>query len=161
MEREYEENGRDALLFLIEHASKQPLVKQPRRDSGPWLVFEKLNIDDNTVGDSKGDGDRVPEPGETIEIRHYLRNDGKVTARAVWATLTSEDRYVRVLTEYKSSYGDIAPGSSASINPKGDSTDFAVAISSGTPRGYKIRFVLHAFDAERRRWDLPFTLQVK
>ena len=55
----------------------QPVALRP-------LAF---TVDDDAVGASDGDGDGVAEPGETLELRIPVRNDGTQDAVAVQATL--------------------------------------------------------------------------
>lgn len=77
---------------------------------GPRLAL------DNVVF-SGGDGDGVPEPGETVRATVILRNDGRHPARAVRArvTVTSEG----VTTSNRDlAWADIAPNASArSLSP--------------------------------------------
>lgn len=67
---------------------------------GPRLGIEKWEF----VG---GDGDDLPEPGETLQIFLTYRNDGRDPATDVRATLTTASKGVTV-TDATSSFGTVA-----------------------------------------------------
>lgn len=67
---------------------------------GPRLSIERWEF----VG---GDGDEIPEPGETLQIFLTYRNDGRDPATDVRATLTTASKGVTV-TDATSAFGTVA-----------------------------------------------------
>jgi hypothetical protein len=72
-----------------------------------WLVLDGAAIDDGPGGN----GDGVPQPGETISLDIGLRNRGGTEASNVSLTLWSADASIAV-TDSTASMPDVAPGAS-------------------------------------------------
>jgi hypothetical protein len=71
-------------------------------------------VDDDSTGESIGDGDGVANPSETIELPIMLENFGQSdTAFGVTASITSEYQGIEILRG-TAGYSAIAPGDSAS-----------------------------------------------
>jgi hypothetical protein len=118
----------------------------------PNVGFFGYSIDDDNSGESIGDGDGIPEAGETIEMYVTLQNTGTGTAHNVTATISTSDAYVTFPYNTSSSYGDIAPGGSG-IN----TNDYEFRISSSCPNGHVITFNLSISSTERS-WSTSFTV---
>ena len=125
-------------------------------DPGP-LTFDGYVVDDDGLGDSVGNGDGIPNPGETIELYVTLRNEGLGTATGVTATLSTSDSYIAsFLHNTGSTYDDIGGGGTA-LN----SNDWDFAISPSTPDGHRVTFCLDPIlDGEGRQWSDCFQLTV-
>jgi hypothetical protein len=80
------------------------------------------------VVDTLGNGNGIPEPGETVDVLMYLRNSGLGRARGVTAVLSCNDPYVTV-SESIASAGEIAEGTSGWAW-------FGVTIDSSCPDAY-------------------------
>jgi uncharacterized repeat protein (TIGR01451 family) len=88
---------------------------------GPRLFVENVEY-------GGGDGDDIPEPGETVSVTVTLRNEGRDPANDVRGTLTTSSNDVTV-TRGTTSWNDIAPGSSARNNE-----DLVIKIADDAPR---------------------------
>ncbi|HSJ56439.1 MAG TPA: M12 family metallo-peptidase [Anaerolineae bacterium] len=121
---------------------------------GP-LVFGGYWVDDDGLGASSGDGDSIPECGETIELLARLENPG-ATARGVTATIGSIDPHVTWPGNVAGTYGDIASGRSA-INQQA----FALTLNPATPHGSAIPLTLAAVASNGESWLAPFSLIVR
>ncbi len=53
----------------------------------PSLALDHQVIDDDASGNSRGNGDGRPEPGETIEVSIFLKNKGRLAAAGLSGTL--------------------------------------------------------------------------
>jgi hypothetical protein len=110
---------------------------------GP-IAYESHTIDDDTLGQSNGNGNGVINPGETIELYASLANLGTYTATAVTAVLTHTDPYVSAfLYNDSSAYPDI-PGGGTEQNI--DDWDFEVDPTA--PDGHVITFYLNPITAD-------------
>ena len=80
------------------------------KDTAPFLLLQGFSIDDSGVN---GDGDGVPEPGESPRLKVALRNTGATPATRVSATLSTRTPRVNII-HASSMYGTLlAPGSVA------------------------------------------------
>jgi len=120
-----------------------PLVRDAVEGAVSPLVYYDHTIDDNTSGNSNGNGDGVVNPGETIELWVSLANLGAETATSVGVVLTTDDPYVSdFLYNDSSDYPDI-PGGGTRQN----SDDWDFAVDSATPDGHVITFYLNPITA--------------
>lgn len=76
----------------------------------PSLTHFSHIIDDDQEPPSSGDGDGIPEPGETIELPMALYNNGLGQADQVTAILTTDDPYVNIIQDMEE-FEDILPRS--------------------------------------------------
>jgi hypothetical protein len=121
---------------------------------GP-LKYQTHTVNDDDLGDSRGDDDSITECGETIELFVTLTNQGSITATLVTATLSTLDPYATFLFNNASSYPDIPSGGS------GDNVnDYDLMISSQAPDGHSIPFVLDITASNGGRWTDSFDLTV-
>jgi len=67
--------------------------------SGPYLVYHSLEIDDDSLGASRGNGDGDVDFAETIEMPIGLRNLGDSTAHNVHGTLSTTHPLVSVIDD--------------------------------------------------------------
>jgi hypothetical protein len=98
--------------------------------------YLESSVDDDATGTSSGNGDGLPNPGETIELPVRLKNFGATGATDVSATLTSADPYVTILDGVET-FGSIPAGGMA-----WSADDFDIAIDSSCPDGHAARFGL-------------------
>lgn len=108
----------------------------------PCLTFRSCIIDDAT-----GNNNQHIDPGEIVDLDVWLMNRGSASATGVTGTLRTDCPYVTLIDSI-SSYGTIAIGDSSA----GDS--FRIEVSSATPQGTEIEFIVHAQSAQGT-WD-PF-----
>jgi hypothetical protein len=104
----------------------------------PWLYVEEYSIDDSTAGNNNG----LVDPGETIYISIYAKNEGDSTAFDVTGTLRSEDTDCQIL-DSTALFGDIYVGMSGNNT----SEPFIVEIDSfpvDSTIGFKLHFECNA-----------------
>jgi len=118
----------------------------------PNLVFNDLVIDDDDNGDSNGDGDGLPESGESIEMPVSLLNSGTAVATGVTAILTCNDPDI-VITDDAETYGTILVGQEDWCN-----YNFNFDISPGCPEK-DVQFNL-LITANEGVWNSSFTVHI-
>ncbi len=97
---------------------------------GPVIAYQDHLVDDDSQGSSQGDGDGVPEAGESVEIPLTLVNNGAAAAQAVTATIEVNDCAWVTVTDDSETWNDIpAGGSAVSLD------DFDLYISPSCPNG--------------------------
>jgi C1A family cysteine protease len=126
----------------------------PSSAVGPLLV-DGIQVDDDFLGDSRGNGNGQAECGETIELYVRLRNHGTSAATGVHATLSSASSYVTWPSNTSSSYPNISAGSTGHNND-----DFDLVIARGTPHGHSIPFTVQVSAENGGPWSDAFALPV-
>jgi hypothetical protein len=121
---------------------------------GP-LVYNSRTIDDDTLGNSSGDGDGIADCGEDIELYVSLRNQGSATATGVNATMSTSDPYVSFLYNMSSGYPDISGGGIGT-----NSDDFDIRVSPTTPHSHMIHFNLNVTASNGGPWSTSFDVPV-
>lgn len=77
------------------------------------LKLQDYTIDDDTSGDSFGNGNDVAEPGETLELTVSLKNESQVTAITPQGTLISPHPAIKILRS-EVNFPSISPSESQS-----------------------------------------------
>jgi hypothetical protein len=121
---------------------------------GP-ILYNSHTVDDDNMGNSMGNADGVPSPGETIELYIELHNGGSNTATDVNACLTEDSPYVTFLFNICSDYGNI-PGSGIAI----DLDDYDFIVDAGAPDGHIINFTLDISASNGGPWGDTFSIIV-
>jgi len=125
-----EDPGPDALGgagIVMAHAALQAIAAAP---------IPRLRRGDVLLSVLDGDADLVAEPGETLELRIPLHNDGPAAATAVTATLASATPGVMVLRA-SAQYPVLAAASVAA-----NTLPFRIALDPGYPCGQPLAFSL-------------------
>ncbi|MFH1841874.1 MAG: C25 family cysteine peptidase [bacterium] len=94
------------------------------------VAYTNHALDDDSSGQSYGNGDGLVNPGETFELAVQVTNLGSSTAYATTGILTCSDPYINVVTENRS-FGDIGSGSSV-----WSSGDYVFALGGSAPAGH-------------------------
>ncbi len=123
-------------------------------DPGGPVVLAAFTLDDDALGDSRGDADGVAECGEAVEAFTTLTNQGLALA-GVSATLTSADPYVTVLWNTASGYPDLAAGATAD-----NTADWDLGLAADTPNGHTALLDLHVTAGNGGPWDLQVALPI-
>jgi hypothetical protein len=118
-------------------------------------VYDGHTIDDDSSGQSVGNGDGIVNCGETIELYVDLRNQGVDSATGVGATISSSDPYVTWSWNTASAYPDIPGGGTAT-----NSNDFDFELDPGAPDGHVIHFDLSIEAASGGPWTDSFEIPV-
>ncbi len=122
--------------------------------AGP-LRYNSHLVDDDSGGNSIGNGDGVVDCGETIELYADLYNQGTDTAAGVQATISTSDLHVTWLSNTSSSYPNIA-GSATGTN----NDDYDFEVDPTTPNGHLIEFGLDISAANGGPWSDSFEVAV-
>lgn len=133
------DNGLESLVeagvddVVISVNGCEPAEPRPELEPVQWIV------DDGIVGGT-GDGDGVPEPGETVELHVKLRNRRNAPALSVAGTLTLVGAVsgVRVL-DGNSAWPDVPPGQGREDLPD----HFLLELDPALPCGTTIPLALH------------------
>ncbi|MBU2692348.1 MAG: T9SS type A sorting domain-containing protein [Candidatus Eisenbacteria bacterium] len=126
----------DLLVTVTKHNCLPYLATVPVTNPTLFVGFESFTIDDDTSGESQGDNNGLPNPGETIELPVQVKNFGTSSAASVTATLTTDDPYITI-TDGNEAFGTVAGGASV-----WSADDFDFTIDLGCPHGRVIQFAL-------------------
>ncbi len=80
----------------------------PADPSVPWLVVSDVEVDD-AFG---GNGDGLPQPGETVSLVLTLTNEGAVAATSLSLVLSSSESAI-TLNDSTAAFPDVPPGGSS------------------------------------------------
>ena len=106
-------------------------------DGLPFLSYASSVIDDDSVDSSHGNGDGIPNPGEILELRVGLHNQGAAPVAGVHAALAAASGITVETGE--ASFPDIPAGGTAV-----GSTPFVVRVDPRTENGLVARLRLDA-----------------
>lgn len=118
---------------------------------GPYVLWQRYQVDDSAGGNNDG----IINPGETINLRMWVRNWGGGTAQNVRTLLRVSDPNITLLDTLKS-FGDIPAKDSAYTGPAG----FGFRVAQSCTNGYQLRFTVSSRDANDSVWQSPMTLLV-
>ncbi|MBL7073788.1 carboxypeptidase regulatory-like domain-containing protein [candidate division KSB1 bacterium] len=112
-------------------------------DSDLFLGYWAQSVDDDSLGESMGNGDGVLQAGETVELVVWLKNFGaQDSSGEVSAVLGTTSPWVTLIDTVET-YGGLGPGDSAAC-----ADDFDFIISPSCPNGYQLPFDLTINDAD-------------
>jgi hypothetical protein len=145
----------DTLFVTVTAKDYIPHVGYSLVQTAPVAVgVNSIALDDDNSGNSSGNSDGNVNPAETVEFDVVLRNYGSsITATDVQATLSSSNPYVEI-TIASQSFGDIAPGNTAS------SGKFAAQFSPYSSQGEHIILDL-LISSDQGSWDAAIPVDVK
>lgn len=128
-------------------------VTGPQGQVGP-VAYSAHTISDDSIGQSNGDGDGIPEPGETIEVRVGVLNSGVTNARNARGTLATTTGGVTVAVS-QASFGDVGPSQVVTAQ-----TSFVLVIGAGVAMGTDIPLALSMNADNGGPWASEFTITV-
>ncbi|MBD3334062.1 MAG: hypothetical protein GF355_00935, partial [Candidatus Eisenbacteria bacterium] len=128
----------DLLVTVTKHNFQPHLATVAVNDAALFLGYLDSAVDDDTSGESNGNGDGLVNPGEAIELPVQLKNFGTINGNDVQAHLTSGDPYVTI-TDADEMYGDMPGGTTA-----WSAEDYDFTVGPGAPHGHALRFGLDA-----------------
>jgi hypothetical protein len=123
-------------LTVTKHNKRAYLATVPVAAENQYIGYSASIIDDDSVGESAGNGDGRINPLETIELPVQIRNFGTEEISGLTATLTTGDPYVTITDAFES-FGDLPAGASA-----WSADDFDFVVDPGCPDGHVLRFGL-------------------
>ncbi len=115
------------------------------------VVAPTLKTSGYTVHDANG----VLEPGETVELSVKVRNTGSAAASGLVGVLRSLNPSALAVFDSVGSFGDLAPGESASNS--GDRFRIRADWAIGSGRAFTLRLVMRSGSTEQV-WDFPVTV---
>ncbi len=118
------------------------------------IAYDSSIIDDDSAGQSQGNGNRRVEAGESIELAVSLRNLSVFNAQNVSATLTTTDPFVEEITDGFEDFDDIPSGQVVRSE-----FDFDFRISPQAPAGRLVAFSLNITDGTNN-WTRTFTVPI-
>ena len=118
---------------------------------GPEITFDSSTA----VDDGTGNGDRILNPGENVEINCSLTNIGTEESVAVTAAISSDDPYITI-TDSTADYGTIPSygGTAQGLD------NYQVTISADCPVPHTVDFDLAISDAQDNSWIHRFSAVV-
>ncbi|MGD8395776.1 MAG: C25 family cysteine peptidase [Candidatus Eiseniibacteriota bacterium] len=123
--------------------------------SEPFVHLLTVEVDDDAVGQSSGNGNGAADAGEVVELVVTLRNSGGSQASSVDAELSSpESGPDLTINQPAVAYGTIASGGASS-----GSGHFLVTLGADAPEAFQPVFLL-TITAGPRTWQDRFTLPV-
>jgi hypothetical protein len=123
-------------------------------EAAAFAAFDAYSVDDDNFGTSSGNGDGVPNPGETLELPVTLRNYGTGSLTGVTAVLSSDDPAAVVLDSVES-FSDIPPSGTSTSQD-----DFDVQLDPVIDHGRVVRLTLSVSAAEGGPWTGELAVQV-
>ncbi len=118
-------------------------------DDNPYLLCTT-----HTLNDSLGNGNGIPESGETVLMRVTAANIGVNPAYGVRATLRSDDAYVSIIDSV-SYFGTVLPQDSATgMSP------YSFTISNLCPDGHAVNFTVLMHDSAGLDWQSDFAVDI-
>lgn len=110
--------------------------------SGPYVIYNH-----NTINDSLGNLNGLPDFGENIQLNVALQNLGIATAGQVSAVLGSSDPMVSLLTD-SAFWGDILAGDTNLLQAA-----YSLQISNAIPDQHPLHFTLDVSDTAGNQWS--------
>ncbi len=114
----------------------------PLQPDMPYLLLEAMVVDDDDSGASQGNGNGIPEYGETIELTLTLENVGQQDGIDVQGQLQIDDEHITLIAD-EASFGTIPADGGLGQNL----TPFIFTLSPRIPDGHAIDFTLAISEA--------------
>lgn len=121
-------------------------------DAGPVMVAG-VDVDDDGIGDSQGNGDGICNPGERVELHVRLKNLGTGSLGAVTGTLTAVTTTL-AMPVARQSFGIIAPGTVGASQ-----RSYVITVPSDLAGATKLSLSLLVSAANGGPYALPFDLR--
>lgn len=114
--------------------------------------FYRAEVDDSAGGNN----DRIINPGETINLPVWVKNQCDYTVSGVTGTLSTSDTVYITLLDSVKSFGTIPPSETAySGNP-----GYQFTVTSACTNGYALKFTLTMRDSQDSVWSSNLTFKV-
>ncbi len=99
--------------------------------------FVSYTIDDDMNGMSCGNGNKLPEPGETIELGIVLKNNTENVLTDIEARISSDSMYLDYITSDTVTFEDMAPN-----EEKHSLNKYVITLADQISQGKKLKFNL-------------------
>lgn len=121
-----------------------------------YVGISDYTIDDDSDGNSQGDGDERANPGETIELALSLQNTGSPwTAYSVSGRIYCDDPYVTLL-QREAQFGDLSAGESGWGQP-----GYLFSIGPSCPDGHQCSLTLVVSDMHNHTWNHLINIEME
>jgi len=118
------------------------------------LALYAVEVDDDNIGPSSGNGDNQVNPGETIQLHIVLENTGSSTAYGVETHLSCSNTNISIV-DPEANYGDIYPGE---MRGNLDEILLEVALTATDKETATINIVIRdSFQMWGREYEIPIT----
>ena len=108
-----ETEDNDSVSLVITHRGYNPDVSYiPIVSADSFVALQRCILDDDTMGESDGNSDSIPSPGETIELRLTLKNEGISAITNITAEIIGDSSFDIITGSV--SIGDIDSGEQVS-----------------------------------------------
>ncbi|MCD4654795.1 hypothetical protein K8T06_12785, partial [bacterium] len=127
----------DSIAFTIEWESNEAcnVASFMEEIVAANLVYDAMGIMDI---DTRGDGDGILDPGETVEMSVTIENIGRLVAPDITGTLSSSHPQYITIDQGSAAFPDLNPGEAGtSLNPY-----FTISADQGTPDHLMVTFYL-------------------
>ncbi|MCD4650771.1 MAG: T9SS type A sorting domain-containing protein [Candidatus Cloacimonetes bacterium] len=145
----------DAILTITkpDHITQQLTITM----SGPAIVgFRELILDDDPFGQSDGNDNGEPNPGETIETVLVLENFSDSVVLGVTADINTNDSYITLSNNTGLTFPTLY------INGHGNSNEiFIMDIDPATPKEHFVEMLLSVQDLSGNQWNSTFYYEIK
>jgi MYXO-CTERM domain-containing protein len=122
---------------------------------GPLPEVAGLEVDDDQIGWSDGNGDGIPQIGEPLNLRVRLHNAGEEAATYVTGTLGTNVPWVN-LYAVEATWGYFGPGQIVAPDRA-----FSLRVESGCGGAETAPMVLFLEDVGGEQWETPFDLVIE
>ena len=115
--------------------------------SGPYVVYNTVEIDDAAGGNGNG----MMDFGEEIMLDMTMENVGVETAENITATITSDNEYITIVTG-TANFGDIQANSTATLEDA-----FEIEVADNVPDMHNVAFTISVTDGTDT-WESYFSI---
>ncbi|MDO9577418.1 MAG: C25 family cysteine peptidase, partial [Candidatus Cloacimonadales bacterium] len=122
-------------VSIIGHNKTRHLGTMVVVSNEPYVIIDSYEVNDPT-----GNGNNLPDFGESITLDMTLQNVGNQIAENITATISTEDTYVTI-TNDSADFGSIAIQGSTTL-----AEAFAMDIADNVPDQHEVNFQLEATD---------------
>jgi len=148
----------DAELIIASNDPDSPSITVPIdlavASSAAHLSLLSFAVDDDNAGQSSGNGNGFPEPGEDLELPSVISNDGPSEVTGVSATINTTDPFITIINNSEN-FGDLLSGDAA---PSID--NYVISIAPDTPWGDTVNLMVQIRDSAMDRWEGIITLPI-
>ena len=144
-----------AAVITVSAHSYKPLIHPVTIANISTLVPATMIIDDDSAGESNGNGNSIITAGETVELYFGLRNTGSTTISNISGSLSCDSPWV-TLMQTNVSYPSITGGATASNNQA-----LVLRLSRKTPHETMLRLHLNLIDSNLNQYHVSEFIEIE
>jgi len=123
-------------------------------DTAVIISVKNIIFDDDNVGNSKGNRNNLPEPGETIELSGNLFCRGKIVQNKYAVSLTTQDPFIKIFDSDEQIDGLVSFGKVEMARA------FSFAIDENIPENHLVEFYFAIKNELNNTWEQLLTVKV-